>query len=261
MGSGIVGGRGAVGIERFLHGLPQSGAGPEEAGLDGPDRDPKDLADLAVVEALEVAKDQDRPHGRFEPGQAPQQEGPHLRLFDAVSGGKFPPGGEHGDPRGVPPGCWLVEGPVAAETLPPQVAETAVHRHPDDPGAQRGAAVIAREPLHDADQRVLGEIPGRLAVAEHPMADRVDPPLVAPEQLAQRRGVPSSVGLEELHLVEPREAMRLGRIGRPRAGPARRVGPAAPRRLGGIVGSENAGFWLNRLGLLRLRWDDRTVEQ
>ena len=70
---------------------------------------------------------------------------------------------------------------------PPQVIDRDVVGDLEQPARQLEFRPIAVEVVQDLDERVLSEVLGQLAVADHPIDEREDRPLVSTDQLAKRR--------------------------------------------------------------------------
>jgi hypothetical protein len=89
---------------------------------------------------------------------------------------------------------------MAAELLLAQVAQAAVHRHPNDPCAELRSAVEGVQSLEDLEQGILGQVARFLRAAEHAHTDGVDPGLIAPQQRRHGRRVAMTPRIEELQL-------------------------------------------------------------
>jgi len=192
--------------------LPKGQASPEQTALHGSDRHPQNICNLLIVQILHVAEDEQCPHPRVEPEEGPGERLPQLDLFDAIGALKFPRHGSGDRPEtsrtGWPPPRRGIEAAVPPQSLLPQVAEAAVHGHSNDPGAELRTTVVGVEPLQNPDQRLLSEIGGLVGAAEHPVADGVDPCLIAAKERGNRLAIAVPPGMEQGGVVAAADMRR-----------------------------------------------------
>jgi hypothetical protein len=148
-------------------------------------------------------------------------------------------------------GGLVVERP-GGHPAAPEPAAAVVDRHPVDPGLQRRAAAEAAEVAEDAEEDLLGEVGGLLAVAGQPQRQVVDHLGVLGVDLVEGGAVAPAVALGELGVAvvggggggggAHRAARGRRRTVRPIAG-SRKVGPGH-----GANGSRTAVAWKGAAG-------------
>src|SRR6266540_4855368 len=173
------------------HGLREALTRPEEPAHHRAHGKPERLCDLLVRHLLHRPQHE---HGPLLGRQAEE------RSLEDLAGLLL----EHALERVAAPGAAL---PVALGQafLPrlrrPHVVHRQVGRDAADPGAERPREVEAGQGLVGADERVLGHVVGHVVVAHDTQGDPVDPALVAPNHLLERREIPPLRTGQEARLV------------------------------------------------------------
>ena len=178
------------------HRVGQLRPGPRDPRLDRAERDVEDVGDLLVVEVDHVAQHHDHPEVVAQPVECGVDR---ELIVDAVALCA----------RGVVDDLvFAVVGDVERRSTFPlaQLVERGVRGDAVRPGAERGPAVEPRQVADDLDERLLAGVVGIARRAGDPSAHRVDPVVVAAEQLVERAAVAGLRGGDQLGVVESGDA-------------------------------------------------------
>jgi hypothetical protein len=166
-----------------------------DAGANGARRDLEHGGDLGVVEAELVAEHDRRPELLGEAGEGVVQDrAVDHRVVEARSPARC----------GVGLGRVGVEAGDRSAAPAPQLVEARVGGDPVAPGGEGAAAVEAREPPDDGDQRLLGGVVGIGVVPGEAAADGVDAVLVAAQERVEGAPIAGLGGLDERRIVRGR---------------------------------------------------------
>jgi hypothetical protein len=150
----------------------------------------------------------------------------------------------------LPVTAGLARAVEAERAVPLDLAELAdgqVHRDAEQPGVRRRVATEAAEFFEPARERLLGQLAGFLAVADHPQHGVEQPVLVADDELPVRRAVAAAGVANQIQVGRGRDVCSHGLCPRRRrllgttAGAARR-----PREVGLVLCAAQARHGVGR---------------